>query len=145
MRNTIETMRRVRMAEAAASSFLVGDSIWAAPDLACVLPFEPAAPVLTSTGEAGEQIDRDALDAVELAHGTVHVRLTGGACQATHIEFILSHGFSFLWLGIGIVNLPILYTHTPWGCPVIVGMYDFSLQMRVAAQSVAVSAKHLNL
>ena len=40
------------MAEAAASNFLVGDSIWAAPDLACVLPFEPAAPVLTSTGEA---------------------------------------------------------------------------------------------
>ena len=40
------------MAEAAASNFLVGDFIWAAPDLTCVLPFEPAAPVLTSTGEA---------------------------------------------------------------------------------------------
>ena len=52
MRNTIEMMRRVRMAEAAASSFLVGDSMWAAPDLACVLPFEPAAPVPASTGEA---------------------------------------------------------------------------------------------
>ena len=45
-------MRRVRIAEAAASNFLVGDSIWAAPDLACALPFEPAALVPTSTGEA---------------------------------------------------------------------------------------------
>ena len=44
----------------------------------------------------GEQIDRDALDAVELAHGTVYVRLAGGTRHATHIEFILSHGFSFL-------------------------------------------------
>ena len=52
MRKMIEMMRRVRMAEAAASSFLVGDSIWAAPDLACALPFEPAAPVPASTGEA---------------------------------------------------------------------------------------------
>ena len=45
---------------------------------------------------AGEQVDRDALDAVELAHGTVHVRLAGGARHAAHIELILSHGFSFL-------------------------------------------------
>ena len=52
MRKMIEMMRRVRMAEAAASSFLVGDSIWAAPDLACVLPFEPSAPVPVLTGEA---------------------------------------------------------------------------------------------
>ena len=37
----------------------------------------------------GEQIDRDALDAVELAHGAVHVRLAGGACHATHVELIL--------------------------------------------------------
>ena len=40
------------MAEAAASNFLVGDSIWAAPDLTCVLPFEPATLVPASTGEA---------------------------------------------------------------------------------------------
>ena len=40
------------MAEAAASSFLVGDSMWAVPDLTCVLPFELAAPVPASTGEA---------------------------------------------------------------------------------------------
>ena len=40
------------MAEAAASNFLVGDSMWAAPDLTCVLPLEPAAPVPASTGEA---------------------------------------------------------------------------------------------
>ena len=52
MRNAIETMRRVRMAEAAASNFLVGDSIWAAPDLACALPLEPAASVPVLTGEA---------------------------------------------------------------------------------------------
>ena len=26
--------------------------------------------------------------------------------------------YTFLWFGVGIVNLPILYTHTPWGCPV---------------------------
>ena len=52
MRNTIETMRRVRMAEAAASNFLVGDSIWAAPDLACAPSLEPAAPVPVLTGEA---------------------------------------------------------------------------------------------
>ena len=40
------------MAEAAASSFLVGDSIWAAPDLACVLPFwEASMPVLTGEAE----------------------------------------------------------------------------------------------
>ena len=45
---------------------------------------------------AGEQIDRDALDAVELAHGTVHVRLAGGAGHTAHVELILSHGFSFL-------------------------------------------------
>lgn len=31
---------------------LVGDSIWAAPDLACTLPFEPAASVPVLTGEA---------------------------------------------------------------------------------------------
>ena len=48
----IEMMRRVRMAEAAASNFLVGDSIWVTPDLACELPLEPAAPVPASTGEA---------------------------------------------------------------------------------------------
>ena len=87
--------------------------------------------VVVHQHRAGEQIDRDALDAVELAHGAVYVRLAGGARHATHIEFILSHGFSFLWLGIGIVNLPILYTHTPWGCPVQKEMYDISLQMRV--------------
>ena len=52
MRKTIEMMSRVRMAEAVASSFLVGDSIWVAPDLACALPLEPAAPVPASTGEA---------------------------------------------------------------------------------------------
>ena len=52
MRKMIEMMRRVRMAEAAASSFLVGDSIWAAPDLACVLPFWAASvPVLTGEAE----------------------------------------------------------------------------------------------
>ena len=72
--------------------------------------------VVVHQHRAGEQIDRNALDAVELAHGTVHVRLAGGARHATHIELILSHGFSFPWFGIGIVNLPILYTHTPWGC-----------------------------
>ena len=38
MRKMIEMMRRVRMAEAATSNFLVGDSIWVAPDLACALP-----------------------------------------------------------------------------------------------------------
>lgn len=52
MRKMIEMMRRVRMAEAAASNFLVGDSIWAAPDLACALPFELAASVPVLTGEA---------------------------------------------------------------------------------------------
>ena len=52
MRKMIEMMRRVRMAEAAASSFLVGDSIWAAPDLARVLPFWAASvPVLTGEAE----------------------------------------------------------------------------------------------
>ena len=52
MRKTIETMRRVRMAEAAASNFLVGDSIWAAPDLACALPFWAASvPVLMGEAE----------------------------------------------------------------------------------------------
>ena len=45
---------------------------------------------------AGEQIDRDALDAVEFAHGAIHMRLAGGACHAAHVELILSHGFSFL-------------------------------------------------
>ena len=44
-------MRRVRMAEAAASSFLVGDSIWVTPDLACELPLE-AASVPALMGEA---------------------------------------------------------------------------------------------
>ena len=40
------------MAEAAASSFLVGDSIWAAPDLACVLLLWAASvPVLTGEAE----------------------------------------------------------------------------------------------
>ena len=48
----IEMMRRMRMAEAVASNFLVGDSIWAAPDLACALPLELAAPAPASTGEA---------------------------------------------------------------------------------------------
>ena len=45
-------MRRVRMAEAAASNFLVGDSMWAAPDLACALPLELAVSVPVLTGEA---------------------------------------------------------------------------------------------
>ena len=44
----------------------------------------------------GEQIDRDALDAVEFAHGAIHMRLASGACHAAHVELILSHGFSFL-------------------------------------------------
>ena len=52
MRKMIEMMSRVRMAEAVASSFLVGDSIWVAPDLACALPFELAASVPVLTGEA---------------------------------------------------------------------------------------------
>ena len=48
----IEMMRRVRMAEAVASSFLVGDSIWVAPDLACELPLGVASvPVLTGEAE----------------------------------------------------------------------------------------------
>ncbi len=48
----IEMMRRVRIAEAVASSFLVGDSIWAAPDLACALPFAAASvPALTGDAE----------------------------------------------------------------------------------------------
>ena len=48
----IETMRRVRMVEAAASSFLVGDSIWVAPDLACALPPGVASvPALTGDAE----------------------------------------------------------------------------------------------
>ena len=52
MRKMTETMRRVRMAEAAASSFLVGDSIWAAPDLACALPLGAASvPALTGDAE----------------------------------------------------------------------------------------------
>ena len=72
--------------------------------------------VIVDQHGAGEQVDRDALDAVDLAHGTVHVRLAGGARHAAHVELILSHAFSFLWFGVGIVNLPILYTHTPWGC-----------------------------
>ena len=93
----------------------------------------------------GEQVDRDALDAVEFAHGAIHMRLAGGACHAAHVELILSHGFSFLQFGVGIVNLPILYTHTPWGCPVGMKMYDISLQMRVAAQSLAAHVKHLDL
>ena len=85
-------MRRVRIAEAATSSFLVGDSIWAAPDLACVLPLG----VVVDQHGAGEQVDRDALDAVELADGAVYVCLASGARHATHVERILSHGFSFL-------------------------------------------------
>ena len=52
--------------------------------------------VVVHQHRAGEQIDRDALDAVEFAHGTVHVRLAGGARHAAHVELILSHGFSFL-------------------------------------------------
>ena len=44
----------------------------------------------------GEQVDRDALDAVELAHGAVHMRLASGARHAVHVKLILSHGFSFL-------------------------------------------------
>ena len=52
MRKMIEMMRRVRMAEAAASSFLVGDSIWAAPDLVCELPLWTASvPVLMGEAE----------------------------------------------------------------------------------------------
>ena len=52
MRKMIEMMRRVRMAEATASSFLVGDSIWAAPDLACALPLGAVSvPVLTGEAE----------------------------------------------------------------------------------------------
>ena len=45
---------------------------------------------------AGEQVDRDALDAVELADGAVHMRLASGARHAAHVKLILSHGFSFL-------------------------------------------------
>ena len=75
----------------------------------------------------------DICTAVELAYGAVHMRLAGGARHAAHVKLILSHGFSFLWFGVGIVNLPILYTHTPWGCPVQKEMYDIPIQMRVAA------------
>ena len=87
--------------------------------------------VVVHQHRAGEQIDRDALDAVEFAHGAIHMRLAGGACHAAHVELILSHGCSFPWFGVGIVNLLILYTHTPWGCPVQKEMYDISLQMRI--------------
>ena len=52
--------------------------------------------VVVHQHRAGEQIDRDALDAVELAHGTVHVRLARGARHTAHVKLILSHGFSFL-------------------------------------------------
>ena len=44
----------------------------------------------------GEQVDRDALDAVEFAHGAIHMRLARGARHTAHVELILSHGFSFL-------------------------------------------------
>ena len=52
--------------------------------------------VIVDQHGAGEQIDCDALDAVELADGAIHVCLAGGARHAAHVELILSHGFSFL-------------------------------------------------
>ena len=52
--------------------------------------------VIVDQHGAGEQIDCDALDAVELADSAVNVRLAGGARHAAHIKLILSHGFSFL-------------------------------------------------
>ena len=45
---------------------------------------------------AGEQVDGDAVDAVELADGAVHVRLARGARHAAHVKRFLSHVFSFL-------------------------------------------------
>ena len=52
--------------------------------------------IVVDQHRAGEQVDRDTLDAVEFADGAVHVRLAGGARHAAHVELILSHGFSSL-------------------------------------------------
>lgn len=52
--------------------------------------------VIVDQHGAGEQVDRDVLDAVEFTDGTVHMCLAGGARHAAHVELFLSHGFSFL-------------------------------------------------
>ena len=73
------------------------------------------------------------------------MRRLSGARHAAHIEFILSHGLSFLWFAVVIVNLPILYTHTPWGCLVEMKMYDILLLVEVTAGSADRSQSNVSI
>ena len=43
------------------------------------------------------------------------------------------------------VNLEILYTHTPWGCPLEIEMYDILVLVEVIARSADRSRSNVSI